>query len=112
MGNAGHLKQKKAETSLKFSQTGNSASVQPEEGDGKSTAVVGGKVGIVYLFLKDKQAVPACDLAYLKSKTPRSFQITTDSWKCRSEGTIWSCLVQTPAKSMFITNTARIHGFV
>lgn len=46
--------QKKAETSLKFSQTGNSASVQPEEGDGKGTAVLGGKAGIVYLFLKDK----------------------------------------------------------
>lgn len=46
--------QNKAKTSLKFSQTGNSAHVQPEEGEGKSTAVLGGKVHIVYLFLKDK----------------------------------------------------------
>lgn len=46
--------QNKAKTSLKFSQTGNSASIQPEEGEGKSTAVLGGEVGIVYLFLKDK----------------------------------------------------------
>lgn len=46
--------QNKAETSLKFSQTGNLASVQPGEGEEKSTAVLGGQVGIVYLFLKDK----------------------------------------------------------
>lgn len=42
--------QNKAETSLKFSQTGNSASVQPEEGEGKSTAVPGGKVGMFICF--------------------------------------------------------------
>lgn len=46
--------QNKVQTSLKFSQTGNSASGQPEEGEGKSAAVLGGKVQIVYLFLKDK----------------------------------------------------------
>ena len=46
--------QNKAQTSLKFSQRGNSVSVQPEEGEGKNMAVLGGEVGIVYPFLKDK----------------------------------------------------------
>lgn len=57
--------QNKAQTSLKFSQRGNSVSVQPEEGEGQNTADLGGEVGIVYPFLKDKYAVPACDPAYL-----------------------------------------------
>lgn len=47
--------QNKAQTSLKLSQRGNSVSVQPEEEGGKNpTAVLGGEVGIVYPFLKDK----------------------------------------------------------
>lgn len=57
--------QNKAQTSLKFSQRGNSVSVKPEEGEGKNTTVLGGEVRIVYPFLKDKYAVPACDPASL-----------------------------------------------